>query len=71
MKAAFGLIAVLLAFGWVGQSDYQAAQVEQEYYCEMVAGGRWPDYNGTYKTECQATVSPSVVAVLPVESLAD
>lgn len=63
MKSAFGLIAVLLAFGWVGESDYQAAQVEQEYYCEMVAGGRWPDY----KSECPTTASASAVAVRPAE----
>ncbi len=63
MKAVFGTITILLAFGWVGQSDYQAAQVEQEYYCEMVAGGRWPDY----KAECSITVLPLAAAVLPTE----
>lgn len=64
MKTAFRLIAVLLAFGFVGQTDYMAAKVDQEYYCEMVAGGRWPDYNGTYATECPTATSPAPV-VLP------
>lgn len=40
-----GIVALLiLAFGIVGQMDYEDAIAEEHRYCEMVRGGHWPEY---------------------------
>lgn len=54
VKGLLIALAVLLAFGIVGNMDYEDEVREQVAYCENVKAGMWPDYNGTYKTECTA-----------------
>ena len=29
------------------------AQADADNYCEMVKAGHWPDYQGTYRTQCR------------------
>jgi len=53
MKTTVVLLALLGLFGLVGAMDYEDQQAEQERYCEMVKVGFWPDFNGTYRDECQ------------------
>lgn len=52
MKTTVVLLALLGLFGLAGAMDYEDQQAEQEHYCEMVKGGYWPDYQGTYRREC-------------------
>ena len=47
-----GFLVVLAVFGFVGHMDYEDEKVAQAQYCEMVKGGHWPDYRGTYRREC-------------------
>lgn len=47
-------IAVFVAVGLVGRMDFEDEVREQIAYCENVKAGVWPDYDGTYKTECTA-----------------
>lgn len=55
-------ILILLIMGWVGNMDYEDAQLGQQHYCKMVANGHWPDYDGVYKDECVALGYPDVPA---------
>ena len=51
---AFALgIALFIVFGAVGRWDFEAEQADHAHYCEMVKAGHWPDYQGTYRNECQ------------------
>jgi hypothetical protein len=50
--------AVIVAFGLVGQADYEDAKAQHERYCEMVelyheTGGTsgWPPYDGECKDQ--------------------
>lgn len=45
-------LAVIVAVGIVGNMDFQDEVRQQLSYCENVKAGVWPDYDGTYKTEC-------------------
>lgn len=45
-------VVLLGLFGLAGVMDYEDLQAEQERYCEMVKAGHWPDYQGTYRSEC-------------------
>lgn len=45
-------LAVVVVIGIVGNMDYEDAVREQLSYCDNVKAGVWPDYDGTYKTEC-------------------
>lgn len=47
-------LAVVVIVGVVGNMDFQDEVREQLSYCENVKAGVWPDYDGTYKTECTA-----------------
>lgn len=51
-QVALIAVAVLLAIGFVGNMDFQDEVREQIAYCENVKAGTWPDYNGTFATEC-------------------
>lgn len=57
MKTGAVLLALLGLFGLAGAMDYEDQQAEQEHYCEMVKGGYWPDYHGTYQSECRTPKS--------------
>ena len=46
--------AVFVVVGLVGRMDFDNEVREQIAYCENVKAGVWPDYKGTYKTECTA-----------------
>ena len=50
------LAALVLLFGLAGHMDYEDQQAEQERYCEMVKAGHWPDYQGTYRTQCRRPI---------------
>lgn len=45
--------ALLLLIGLVGTMDYQDEIAEENAYCQNVAEGIWPDYNGTYDRWCE------------------
>ena len=47
-----GLLLALAILGFVGQMDYEDANMAHAQYCEMVKAGDWPDYQGTYRREC-------------------
>lgn len=46
------VVAILGLLGVVGWADKQDAQDQQAHYCQMVADGLWPDYDGIYETAC-------------------
>ena len=45
--------ALLLLIGLVGTMGYQDEIAEANAYCQNVAEGVWPDYNGTYDRWCE------------------
>lgn len=45
MKKAILIAAIILTFGLVGQSDYEAELAAERHYCNMVEEGTWPDFN--------------------------
>jgi hypothetical protein len=51
------LVAVLLLLGLMGHMDYEDQQAEQAHYCDMVKAGYWPDFQGTYRSECRTPKS--------------
>lgn len=51
-QVALAVVAVVVAMGVVGNMDYADEVRQQIAYCENVKAGVWPDYDGTYKTEC-------------------
>lgn len=38
-------LALLGAFAFVNQMDYEDAIAEEQHYCDMVREGHWPHYN--------------------------
>lgn len=50
----FGLIG-LFVFGLVGTRDFEDELAEQEFYCERVLAGDWPDYQHIADEVCNAT----------------
>lgn len=50
---AVGLFLVLVLLGVVGAMDAEDAEKQEELYCEMVAAGRWPDYQRNAKEICR------------------
>ena len=63
MKAKTVLIAVAVValFGIAGHFDYEDAKQEEISYCENVKSGVWPDYEGTYVSECEKEHGPKKV----------
>ena len=57
MKMIAVLLALLGLFGLAGAMDYEDQQAEQENYCDMVKAGYWPDFQGTYRSECRTPKS--------------
>lgn len=53
LQTVAALVAVLVLLGIVGKMDADDAQLEADYYCDMVKAGHWPDYQGTYRTQCR------------------
>ena len=53
--ARMALISVaLFLFLAVSTMDYEDELAERELYCDMVKEGKWPDYKGIAKRECEA-----------------
>jgi hypothetical protein len=52
MKLIVGALVVLVIMGLAMTSDYDDAVELDRVYCENVLDGTWPDYRGTYATEC-------------------
>lgn len=59
-----GAIAFLIIAGFAGQSDYEDALLEEQFYCEMVtehemSNGEhgWPDYKEIYDSACSKYVA--------------
>jgi len=46
-------VLILFTMGMVGNMDYQDEVAEANAYCQNVAEGVWPDYNGTYDRWCE------------------
>jgi len=44
IAAAVGGVAILAAFGVVGEGDYQEAVRQEKEYQQMVCSGVWPNY---------------------------
>lgn len=44
MKITAALLAIT-ALLYVSESDYQQAEQDAEYYCEMVRDGAWPNFD--------------------------
>lgn len=55
------VLALFAAFGFVGAMDYEDAKAEEALYCDNVKAGVWPDYEGTYVSQCEATHGPKKV----------
>ena len=56
------ILAFFAAFGLVGGMDYEDEKAQAALYCDNVASGVWPDYEGTYVSECEKTHGPKKVA---------
>lgn len=50
--------ALIVLFGIVGRMDYEDALAQQRLYCDNVANGVWPDYEGSFKAECGGEEPP-------------
>lgn len=48
------LLGGLLAFGFIGARDLEDEIAEQEFYCEQVLAGHWPDYKEIAEEACVA-----------------
>lgn len=60
------VLAIVAAFGFVGGMDAEDAEMQAALYCDNVSSGVWPDYEGTYVSECEKTHGPKKVKkVLP------
>ena len=56
MKTTVVLLALLGLFGLAGAMDYEDQQAQEALYCDMVKAGNWPDYQGTYRTQCRRPI---------------
>ena len=61
LTAIAAVLAIVAAFGIVGGMDYEDEQAQQALYCDNVKSGLWPDYEGTYVSECEKTHGPKKV----------
>lgn len=50
---AVGLILILLLMGIAGAMDVEDAEKQEQFYCERVATGHWPDYRQNYRQICR------------------
>lgn len=47
------IFIVLLLTGMMGKMEMQDEIAEQEFYCEQVLAGHWPDYKNIAEEVCQ------------------
>jgi len=51
-----GLVLLCLVVSivwWSGRTVPTELQAQQNFYCEMVNEGSWPDYKNTYEESCK------------------
>jgi len=56
LSTLIGLVLLCLVVSivwWSGRNVPAELQAEQDFYCEMVAEGSWPDYKETYEESCK------------------
>lgn len=46
------VFVMLLLVGIVGGMDYEDELAEEQFYCEQVNGGHWPDYKNIAAEVC-------------------
>ena len=49
------LFIVLVLIGMMGKMDMEDEIAEQEFYCEQVLAGHWPDYKHIADEVCDAS----------------
>lgn len=49
------LFIVLILIGMMGKMDMDDEIAEQEFYCEQVLAGHWPDYKHIADEVCDAS----------------
>lgn len=56
-KIAYGgaILVIVLLLGKVGDLDMQDEIAEQDFYCEQVLAGHWPDYKHIADEVCDAS----------------
>jgi hypothetical protein len=47
------IFIVLLLTGMMGKMEMEDEIAEQEFYCEQVLSGHWPDYKNIAEEVCQ------------------
>lgn len=47
------IFIVLLLTGMMGKMEMQDEIAEQEFYCEQVLAGHWPDYKNIAEEVCE------------------
>lgn len=52
IKFIGAIVFVAVAYGIVGELDYQDAIKQDQHYCGMVKSGAWPNYKP--EIECRA-----------------
>lgn len=57
MKFALTVIAIIGLISLVNNMTHDDEVSDQEHYCEMVKAGYWPDFHGTYQSECRTPKS--------------
>lgn len=55
------VVVFVLLFGVSGRLEYEDAVAEEALYCDNVKSGIWPDYDGTYVSECEKEHGPKKV----------
>ena len=55
------VLAIVAALGLVGTMDAEDAEAQAALYCDNVKSGLWPDYEGTYVSDCEPTHGPKKV----------
>lgn len=48
-------VAVICALSFAAQSDIEESDRAEVEYCYNVAKQIWPDYQNSYKTQCEGT----------------
>lgn len=46
------VFVMLLLVGIVGSMDYEDELADEQFYCEQVNGGHWPDYKNIAAEVC-------------------
>jgi hypothetical protein len=49
------LFLVIFLVGFVGSMDMEDEIAEQQFYCDQVLGGHWPDYKEIADEVCDAS----------------